>query len=148
VCQTLTGAAVLASWPTPTKDEAGGTPEQFLARKEKLNGACGVSLTALNLVATLAHWPTTTKEDARSSARHGYMKEGNAGTTLLDAARMASWSTPQVSDSLGGGSVTEASQRANGETRPSGAAYGAKLRNDALLAGSGPMPTGSIALTA
>ena len=40
--------------------------------------------------AQLAGWPTTTKEDARSSARHGYMITGNAGTTLLDAARMAS----------------------------------------------------------
>ena len=26
------------SWPTPTKDEAGGTPEQFLARKETERG--------------------------------------------------------------------------------------------------------------
>jgi len=34
-------------------------------------------------------WPTTTKEDARSSARHGYMITGNQGTTLLDAARLA-----------------------------------------------------------
>ena len=54
----LHNQAHLASWPTPTRDEAGGTPEQFLARKEKLDGACGVSLTALNLVAQLASWPT------------------------------------------------------------------------------------------
>jgi hypothetical protein len=40
-------------------------------------------------------WPTTTKEDARSSARHGYMVTGNQGTTLLDAARLASWQTPR-----------------------------------------------------
>ena len=48
-------------------------------------------------------WPTPVKEDARSSARHGYMIEGNAGTTLLDAARLttefpAPYPTPQSHD--------------------------------------------------
>lgn len=43
-------------------------------------------------------WPTPVKEDARSSARHGYMISGNQGTTLLDAARMATWPTPMKSD--------------------------------------------------
>src|SRR6516162_9442653 len=42
-------------------------------------------------------WPSPVKEDARSSARHGYMKTGNQGTTLLDASRMASWATPNAS---------------------------------------------------
>ena len=50
----LNEVVVLAGWATPTKDEAGGTPEQFLARKKALAGACGVSLTALNLQAQLA----------------------------------------------------------------------------------------------
>lgn len=53
--------AVLASWSTPASKEAGGTPEQFLARKEKAkeNGAeLGVSLTSLSLQSTLASWPT------------------------------------------------------------------------------------------
>src|SRR5262249_36403293 len=48
-------------------------------------------------------WPTPVKEDARSSARHGYMIDGNAGTTLLDAARLtmehpSSYPTPQAHD--------------------------------------------------
>jgi hypothetical protein len=51
-------------------------------------------------------WPIPVKEDARSSARHGYMITGNQGTTLLDAARMASWSTPLVSDLKGERSPT------------------------------------------
>ena len=38
------------------------------------------------------------KEDARSSARHGYMITGNQGTTLLDAARLASWPTTSATD--------------------------------------------------
>lgn len=48
-------------------------------------------------------WPTPVREDARSSARHGYMIEGNQGTTLLDAARLtaespSSYPTPQAHD--------------------------------------------------
>lgn len=48
-------------------------------------------------------WPTPVTENARSSARHGYMLEGNAGTTLLDAARLttefpAPYPTPQAHD--------------------------------------------------
>jgi hypothetical protein len=46
----------------------------------------------------LSHWPTTTKEDAHSSARHGYMIQGNPGTTLLDAARLAGWATPVATE--------------------------------------------------
>ncbi len=45
------------------------------------------------------------------------------------------WPTPQVSDSLGGGSITEANNRAAGMKRPSGAAYGSKLRNEVLMTG-------------
>lgn len=51
---TLNHAATLSGWGTPTAEEAGGTPEQFLARKAALAGACGVSLTALNLQAQAA----------------------------------------------------------------------------------------------
>jgi len=43
----LNEVARLAGWGTPTADEAGGTPERFLKRKEDL--PCGKSLTALNL---------------------------------------------------------------------------------------------------
>ncbi len=43
-------------------------------------------------------WPTATKEDGRASARHGYMITGNQGTTLLDAARIATWATPRAED--------------------------------------------------
>jgi hypothetical protein len=48
--------AMLASWITPAAKEAGGTPEQFLARKEKAkaNGSqLGISLTSLSLQAQL-----------------------------------------------------------------------------------------------
>jgi len=52
----------LAGWATPAAREAGGTPEQFLARKERArkNGSTlGVSLTSLSLQASLlAHGET------------------------------------------------------------------------------------------
>jgi hypothetical protein len=53
----LNEVARLASWSTPTAQEAGGTPEQFIARKAKAkaNGASiGLSLTSLSLQAQLA----------------------------------------------------------------------------------------------
>lgn len=54
---TLQGAATLSSWATPAAREAGGTPEQFLARKQKVKDrgtVIGVSLTSLSLQAQLA----------------------------------------------------------------------------------------------
>src|SRR5262245_32894061 len=53
---TLTHAARLAAWATPAAAEAGGTPEQMLARKEGL--PCGQSVTSLALQAQLAVWAT------------------------------------------------------------------------------------------
>lgn len=52
----LMDTALLSSWATPAAHEAGGTPEQFLARKEKANASgssLGVSLTSLSLQAQL-----------------------------------------------------------------------------------------------
>lgn len=86
------------SWPTPTAQQAGGTPEQFLDRKRRAieNGACmGVSLTDLNLTAQLAHWPTTTQTDAKASRSLGY--GGQKFMTLTDAARRA-WPTASARD--------------------------------------------------
>ena len=56
-CLKLGGAAKLATWATPAAQEAGGTPEQFLARKERARDAgseLGISLTSLSLQAQLA----------------------------------------------------------------------------------------------
>lgn len=40
-----------SGWATPTVTQAGGTAEQFLERKRKLGGRCGVALTDLGLQA-------------------------------------------------------------------------------------------------
>lgn len=50
--QPLNEVARLAAWATPAAAEAGGTPEQFLARKEKARQqgkSLGVSLTSLSM---------------------------------------------------------------------------------------------------
>lgn len=62
-------------------------------------------------------WPTPVKEDARSSARHGYMIEGNQGTTLLDAARLAGWATP-VATELGNTLESYQAMKANMTSGP------------------------------
>lgn len=146
---TLTAAASLAGWGTPTGDEAGGTPEQFLARKEALQGACGVSLTALNLQAQLAGWPTPTTQDAESAARHGYMTTGNQGTTMLDAARLANWATPNARDEKVGSMKTyrERGGGAKGESLSNQAASLCGSQPTTAEPATGPSPTGSTAET-
>ena len=71
-------------------------------------------------------WPTPTREDGRSSGAAGYSTESgrHSGTTLTDAARMASWPTPGAAEG-------------SGEMRPSRAATGRKtgyLAEMAMLA--------------
>lgn len=127
--QDLMQAATLASWPTPTRDEAGGTPEQFLARKEKLNGACGVSLTALNLVAQLASWPTPM---AGTPAQKGYNEAGNNDSSRK-TVELCSWPTPTQQDGSSSGAA--------GYSTESGRHSGTTL-TDAARA-SWPTPIGS-----
>ncbi len=58
----------LGGWATPASHEAGGTPEQFLARKEraKANGSTlGISLTSLSLQ---AGWATPASRDHKDGA--------------------------------------------------------------------------------
>jgi hypothetical protein len=93
-----------SSWGTPTKDEAGGTPEQFLERKTKLGGACGVSLTALNLQAQLASWATPATRDFRSASGSQEFLESRAeqprGKPLSEQAfTLAHWPTTTTQDS-------------------------------------------------
>ncbi len=88
-------------WPTPAAQEAGGTPEQFLARKEKAraNGSqLGISLTSLSLMAQLSGWVTPTCQSPNSLRGQGQdpMKRKEQGHTinLTDAANFVR-ETPQ-----------------------------------------------------
>jgi hypothetical protein len=107
-----------SSWPTPMA----GTPAQ------KGYNEAGNTDSSRKTVA-LCPWPTTTVQDAKSSARHGYMKDGNQGTTLTDAARLCagSWATPTTRDHKDGACQE---QIANGKVE-----VNALLGRQALLAG-------------
>ena len=92
---TLDVAAQLSAWPTPVAQDDNKSPEAHLAMKERMGGN-RTAVTSLQVMAKMTAWPTPVVEDARSSARHGYMKEGHAGTTMLDAARLTHWPTPKA----------------------------------------------------
>jgi len=62
----LPACAAIAGWPTPTAQPANGTPEAFLARKQRSierGSKMGVSLTDIAMVAQLTGWPTPMAED-------------------------------------------------------------------------------------
>jgi hypothetical protein len=79
------------------------------------------------------------KEDARSSARHGYMIEGNAGTTLLDAARLttefpAPYPTPQSHDHASPKTLEQiAEMRLRAPKRATGGPPGISNLNEAVM---------------
>lgn len=91
----LAGVAKLAGWSTPAAAEAGGTPEQFLERKQKAaaNGASlGISLTSLSLQAQLAGWTTTTTRDHKDTpgqAESGINPDGSERPRLDSLGRQA-----------------------------------------------------------
>lgn len=72
----LPATVKLASWATPAVSEAGGTPEQFLARKERARDqgkALGVSLTSLSLQAQLADTGTPAGGSSAATERPGQL---------------------------------------------------------------------------
>jgi len=94
----------LLDWPTPTKSRYGssnnGSPgdgrTQYATR-----GALSLEGAAREADAQAKpDWPTPTRSDVKSSRRHGYMKKGNPGTTLLDAIdeKAGDWGTPRCAD--------------------------------------------------
>ncbi len=92
-------AKMLAGWATPQASDmvegartALDSPQKCLGRDVKL----------------LSGWPTTTAGDAANAAnatatRHNPNSSHHSGTTLTDAARMASWATPKAEDSESAG---------------------------------------------
>lgn len=100
---TVTGARA-ASFERPTSehptDERGSslwrTPLASHARRGPgSRDGHGIPMLAEQVRSVAKLWPTATASDASNSARHGYMVEGNPGTTLLDAVRM--YPTPTAS---------------------------------------------------
>lgn len=76
-------------WPTPTASAYGTTNNGCPQDGRQQYATAGTP--SLNTLAktwpygTRQGWPTPTTSDAKHSRRHGYMLDGNSGTTLLDA---------------------------------------------------------------
>lgn len=114
------------SWATPASQEPGGTPEQFLARKEKaiVNGSqLGVSITALSLQAQLvepqANWATPAAHDSATPKTPEQIEEMRAR-----APRRASGGPPGISN------LNEQAQLAPSPTTKASNATGAGVRGD------------------
>ena len=104
-----TSETELTGWPTPAAQEAGGTPEQFLARKMKAKSKgseLGISLTSLSLMSQMAGWPTTTTRDWKDGGNPDVNVPLNA--LLGRVVWLAGWPTPTVQDHA----------RGNGTVRP------------------------------
>lgn len=108
----LPNAALLAAWGTPTANEPGGTPEQFLARKV---GVCGVSLTALTMQAQLTGWATPNARDEKVGSRTTYRERGGGakGDSLSNqAASLLAQAPPTDSGPTANGSTAETASTA------------------------------------
>ena len=109
---TLGQASTLAGWPTPMA----GTPAQ------NGNSAAGNNDSSRKTVA-LASWPTPTRAQQGSGETPEARKARgfNPGLTLMDAACMAAWNTPQSRDykgaNLPGNELTHNSRPLNEQAR-------------------------------
>lgn len=104
-----TSETELTGWPTLAAQEAGGTPEQFLARKMKAKSKgseLGISLTSLSLMSQMAGWPTTTTRDWKDGGNPDVNVPLNA--LLGRVVWLAGWPTTTVQDHA----------RGNGTVRP------------------------------
>lgn len=104
------------------------------ARRTVASGSTSEPSDSTGSTTPAAPWPTTTSTDAKSSRRHGYMIEGNSGTTLLDAALMvepAGWCTPTAS-SPGGTPEQQLARKA--KTAAKGLSVGQSVSNLSIQA--------------
>ena len=121
-------------WPTPAAQEAGGTAEQFLARKEKAaaNGAeLGISLTSLSLVAQTAGWPSPASKDS-----HAGTEDNKTAQTGMNLRTVSGWASPALADARRSAFVDPEKRTKDGR--------GGQLPDQA----SGATPNGSPAPTA
>lgn len=122
---------MISSWATPAASEAGGTPEQFLARKEAAasNGSkLGISLTSLSLQSHLTAWSTPRTEDGESSGVR--WSRGRADTLTAQTRLFSSWPTPIQGDHRPGMVERGLETRGNLNDRAALAAWPTPLSSD------------------
>jgi len=128
-----TSETELTGWPTLAAQEAGGTPEQFLARKMKAKSKgseLGISLTSLSLMSQMAGWPTTTTRDWKDGGNPDANVPLNA--LLGRVVWLAGWPSPTVGNAMG--SQSFAGLSATGRT-PDGRKVAVSLPHVATMAG-------------
>lgn len=137
----LAATADLAGWATPAAQEAGGTPERFLERKEEArsNGSkLGISITSLNLQAQLTSWATPSALDWKDGRASEETMARNSRPLNEQAVQLANWPTPQANEPS---SMDRPSRASTGRTSE-------YLGRTALRADSGPTANGSLVATA
>ena len=88
-----TDATAFGLWPTPTKTQAGGTPEQFMQRKRDSFGAKNPTLSDLNLCIQ-AMWPTPMASEVRQGFQDRSRGKKGSQESLTTIAVKALWPTP------------------------------------------------------
>jgi hypothetical protein len=89
-------------WATPTASDDDRGPRA----PESRQGSPNLTDMAAAETPTMKTWPTATTTDAKASRRHGYMIDGNSGTTLHDAIDThPSAETPQDGSTTSGRAV-------------------------------------------
>lgn len=143
----LVTAANMVSVPTPRTPTGGAQAE----RSTEGGGLHKLEDHVLQFVAmampSARDWKDT---PGMATESHSESTGAHRGTpdTLTSQARLTSVATPSASgDSTGGGCRGDAMKAAMGMKRPSGASYGAKLKEQVLLTDSGETPSGSPAAT-
>ena len=126
--------AYLAGWGTPTANQPGGTPEQFVARKQEKVG--GDAITMLTHQVTLAGWGTPTSGDSVRSPSSAF---STPNLTLNHSACLAGWPTPTAALADKGVRSTE------GGLREAMRSHGPDLAASACLA-AWPTPAASDAV--
>lgn len=95
---TLSDAADLAAWPTPTPTELGNTLESYQAMKANMASGPRAAVTHLSQAAQLAAWASPQSRDHKGEPLKGPQDRGTKGPPLNEQARLASWPTPQASE--------------------------------------------------
>lgn len=95
-----TSDSASTGWPTPTKVQAGGTPEQFLERKRRTRSCHKVTDLGLLAQHVLTGWVTPSARDWKNTP--GMATQGANGRSRLDQlprqAALAGWPTPKHRD--------------------------------------------------
>jgi len=139
---TLTDAAHLSGWPTPTATELGNTLENYRAMKANMTSGSREAITHLSIAAQLASWTTPQSGDSlrgiSEAHRAKQIARGHGTAELTYDATLAHWPTPVREDSESTGKRPQSDSRHKDSHT---------LTSAARLTASGEMLIGSTAPT-